>query len=192
MKLCVFGGSFDPIHHGHLIVAQCAVEALGLDRLLLLPAATPPHKRGRKLAPASDRLAMVRAAVRDHRVLEASDIEIRRGGVSYTVHTLHELRRRNPRAQLFLLVGSDSLALLPKWKDVAQIARLATLVIAGRPPSLDRKMPIKSMRVRRLKTPLVEISSREIRKRVNRGRPIRYFLPEAVERHIVRRRLYHR
>ena len=192
MKLCVFGGSFDPIHHGHLIIAQCAAEALGLDRLLFLPAATPPHKRGRKLAPDRDRLAMIQMAVRGHRVLEASDIEIRRGGVSYTVHTLHELHRRNPRAQLFLLVGSDSLSLLPEWKDVAQIARLATLVIAGRTPSLSRRVPIRSMRVRRLETPLVDISSREIRKRVNRGRPIRYFLPEAVGRHIVRRRLYHR
>ncbi|MHC4608508.1 MAG: nicotinate-nucleotide adenylyltransferase [Planctomycetota bacterium] len=191
-RIGVFGGSFDPVHTGHLILAERAVEALRLDRLLFVPTAVTPHKRTRKLAPAKHRLAMVRAAVRGHPVFEASDIEIRRGGVSYTVETLRELKRRSPGARLHLLLGADSLGILGSWKDIREIARTAALCVFERPDCGKVSVTIKGIRVRRIDAPLVEISSTDIRRRVRRGRSIRFLVPESVRTCIATRRLYRR
>lgn len=189
-RIGILGGSFDPVHVGHLIIADRAVEILRLDRLLFIPTAVTPHKRDRALAPARKRLAMIRAAVRGHPVLEASDMEIRRGGVSFTVDTLRTLRRRHPGARLHLLLGADSLGILHMWKDIREIVRLADFAVLGRPNHPGRRVPIKGMRIRRLDTPLVEVSSTEIRARVKRGASIRYLVPEAVRRLIARGKLY--
>ena len=186
-RIGILGGSFDPIHTGHLIIADRVAEELRLDCVLLIPTAVTPHKLNRKLAPAKDRLAMVRAAIRGNPRLQASDIEIRRKGVSYTIDTLRALQQN---AKLHLILGADSLGWLPKWREIREIARLAIFVVVRRPHQKTSRMPIKGVRVRFLDSPLIEISSTDIRARVKRGRSIRYLVPEAVDQYIARRKLY--
>lgn len=188
MKSGILGGSFNPIHHGHLIIATRVAETLGLDRVLLIPTALSPLKRPEDLAPARDRWAMVRLAVRGSRLLEASDLEIRRGGTSYTVETLEALKREHAGA-LYLVVGEDAARLLPRWRSVKAVRRLATMVVARRGGHRSMEKLPKDMIV---DVPLLEISSTEIRERVKRGLSIRYLVPEAVERYIRRKRLYRR
>ena len=186
MKSGILGGSFNPIHHGHLIVATRVAERLGLDRVLLIPTALSPLKRPQDLAPARDRWAMVRMAVRGSGLLEPSDLEIRRGGTSYTVETLEALKRSQAGA-LYLMVGEDAARLLPRWRAVEEVRRLATLVVVRRGGHRSAGKLPKEMIV---DVPLLEISSTEIRDRVKRGLSIRYLVPDAVERYIRRKRLY--
>src|SRR6185295_1732042 len=142
MRLGLLGGSFNPIHHGHLITATRAAEAVKLDRVLFIPAAVSPLKNGGGLAPAKDRWAMLRLALRGNPLFEAADLELRRGGVSYTIDTLRELRRRRPKDQLHWILGSDAARLLPRWKSIDDVRRLAGFVIVTRPgDSVPRKMP---------------------------------------------------
>ncbi len=200
MNIGILGGSFDPIHAGHLLLAESARERLGLDRVLLIPAASPPHKPGGRLAPAARRLAMVRAAVRGRPGLEADGREIRRGGISWTVDTLRSLRAEFPRARLFLIVGSDTLPDVARWREPAVIYRLATLAAsrrAGAPEAPLRGVPVRDGRGRRLtprvvavEMPAVGISASDLRERVRTGRSIRWRTPEAVERYIRRHGLY--
>lgn len=189
MNLGVFGGSFDPVHIGHLLVAERAAEAAKLDRVLMVVAARSPFKTARRTLPGAERLALLRLAVKDHPVLEASDLELRRGGLSYTIDTLRELARRHPSAKLHLILGADSAEGLAGWKSLPEIARLATFVFLGRPGHRIRvKMP-KQMTV---DAPLVEVSSTEIRERLRKGRSIRWRVPEAVERRLLRKGSYAR
>jgi nicotinate-nucleotide adenylyltransferase len=186
MKLGILGGSFNPVHHGHLIVAERAAEAAGLDRVLFVPAAVSPLKDGRSLAPARDRWTMLGLALRRNPLFRASDLELRRGGVSYTVDTLRELSRRSP-AELYLILGADAARLLPRWREIDAVRKLARFVLVSRPGHRVRpRMPKQHI----VKVPLLEISSTEIRDRVRRGLSIRYLVPDAVERHIRRRGLY--
>jgi nicotinate-nucleotide adenylyltransferase len=186
MRLGLLGGSFNPIHHGHLISATRAAEAVKLDRVLFIPTAVSPLKNGNDLAPAADRWGMLRLALRGNRLFEASDVELRRGGVSYTVDTLRELRRRT-KASLFWIIGADAARLLPRWKSIAEVRRLAAFIILPRPgDSLPRKMPKDHI----VKAPLLEISSSEIRDRIRRGLSVRYLVPDAVERYLLRKGLY--
>ena len=203
MKLGILGGSFNPIHHGHLIIATRAAEALGLDRVLFIPTALSPLKGTRPLAPARDRLAMVRAAVRGHPLFAASDVETRRGGTSYTIDTLKTLRESH-RGRFYLIVGADAanhraarraagrghhLALDDGRHGNDEVKRLATLVTVARPGhSTGPGMPKHPM----VEVPLLEISSSEIRARARRGLSIRYLVPDAVERYIRRKMLYRR
>ena len=189
MKLGVFGGSFDPVHVGHLLVAERAAEAAKLDRVLMVVAAQSPFKRERRLAPGEERLALLRLAVKGHPVLEASDLELRRGGVSYTIDTLRELARRHPKASLHLILGADAAEGLAGWKSLPEIARTATFVFLGRPGHRIRARMPKQITV---DAPLVEVSSTEIRERLRRGRSVRWRVPEAVERRLLRKRLYAR
>ena len=187
MRLGILGGSFNPIHHGHLILAERAAEALKLDRLLIIPTAITPLKNPRDLASARDRLAMVRAAVHGHPFLEASDFEIRRRRTSYSIDTLRAFTR--PGTQIFLIVGSDIIPQLPRWKEIRQVARLCTFAIATRAAVRPARMPTYIVD-RKVSIPLVEISGTEIRDRVRRGRSIRYLVPDAVASYIRRRKLY--
>ncbi len=186
MKLGLLGGSFNPIHHGHLIAATRAAEAAQLDRVLFIPAARSPLKNGSELAPARDRWAMLRAALRGNPLFEPCDLELRRGGVSYTVDTLRELTRTRD-ARLFWILGTDAARLLPQWKAIDEVSRLATFLVISRPGD---SAPPKLPKHRIVEVPLVEISSTEIRARVRRGLSVRYLVPEAVERHIRRKGLY--
>jgi len=190
-RIALFGGTFDPPHHGHLVVAQDVAEALELDALYLVPSGTPPHKREAPVSPALVRLEMVRAAIDGDLRLHASEIELRREGPSYTVDTLRAVRERRSGAELFFLLGADQFAELDTWKEPEEVARLARLTVltrGGEDPSTAGprvEVPHDSVPVTR-----IDVSSTRIRERVRAGRPIRYLVPEAVRRIIQRERLY--
>jgi nicotinate-nucleotide adenylyltransferase len=186
MKLGLLGGSFNPIHHGHLITATRAAEAVKLDRVLFIPSALSPLKNGRDLAPAADRAAMLRTALRGHPLFEPCDLELRRGGVSYSVDTLRELKLRT-RAHLYWILGADASRLLPRWKSIDDVRRLATFIIVSRP---GERSPRRMPRQLAVEAPLLEISSSEIRERVRKGLSVRYLVPDSVERYIRRKGLY--
>lgn len=186
MKLGIFGGTFDPPHLCHLVAAQDALDRLGLDRVILVPAATPPHKLERTITPGEFRLEMLRAAVANDARLEVDDVELRRTGPSWTVDTLRTFRDRWPSAELYLILGMDQFIEFDTWREpdvIAGLARLAVLSRAGTgADASDRWIPVPVTRI--------DITSTEIRERVATGRPIRYLVPEAVESLIERHGLY--
>lgn len=137
MRLGVYGGTFNPIHRGHVQLVKEWIKRLQLDQLLLIPTATPPHKQAHDLASAEDRLAMCRLAVRDIPKAKVDDLEIRRSGASYTVDTLRLLRERFPQTELFLLMGEDMLLTLPEWREAEQLMKLATIAAAPRSKRLN-------------------------------------------------------
>lgn len=193
MRLGILGGTFNPIHLGHLMLAECARDQCALDQVWFVPTAIPPHKPSRRLLDGAQRLALVRLAIRGHPAFRASDVELRLGGVSYTLRTVRLLRARDPRADLFLIVGSDMLQV--PWYGMEELRRLCTFVVAHR-PERPRSRTIGGVEGRRLPgmrtitIPQVEISSSMIRSRIRRGRSIRYLVPDAVRQSILRRRLY--
>jgi nicotinate-nucleotide adenylyltransferase len=194
----VFGGTFDPPHLGHLAIAEWARDRLSLDRVIFVPAGQPPHKRDRGRSAAAARLAMTRLATRGQPGLTVSEIEVDRNGPSFTVDTLRELERRHPRARWYLILGADSLDDFATWKHPHEIARLATLVVAGRPASRSRTRraahaagaPRSRRRVVRLDNPEIAISSSLVRARVRAGRSIRGLVPDSIARYIARHGLY--
>ncbi len=179
-RLGVFGGTFDPPHVGHLVVAVNVRHALALDRLLLVVAGEPWQKTGtRDLTPAADRLAMVRAAVGEVPGLEASDLEVRRRGPSYSADTLEQLAAEHPGAELFLVLGSDAAAGLPTWERLEAVRRLATIVVVERPGATEAP-PLPGFRWERVEAPRLEVSSTDLRARVVEGRPLDYLLTDAT------------
>ncbi len=198
-RIGVFGGSFDPVHLGHLTVAQDAVEQLELDRLIFIPAARSPHKQDAVPTEGRHRLAMLRLAVEDHPVFEVSDMELARGGVSYTVNTLAQVRQAHPGAELFFLVGLDSLRELHRWYQVDRIFDLCTVVPLARggedPAGVRQQCGLSESCKQRLLDRLIrihemEISSSEIRMRVAEGLSIRYLVPPGVQMYIAEHHLY--
>ena len=197
MRVGILGGTFDPPHVGHLAVAQDAWSRIPLDRVLFVPAAVPPHKVGAVSTPAELRLEMVRAAIAGNDRFEASDIELSRSGPSYTVDTLRELTKRQPAAELFLLLGADQFRELATWRDPAAISRLATLVLIPRGEedstaalAAARDALPEDARVTALEATRIDVSSTEIRRRRAGGEPIRYLVPDDVLRVIEREGLY--
>jgi nicotinate-nucleotide adenylyltransferase len=195
-RTAVFGGSFNPIHYGHLLLADEVLETLKLDRILFVPAAVPPHKSPAHLAPAGDRHEMVRLATAGRPKFEVSDAELRRPGPSYTVDTLEALR--SPREDLFLIVGSETFLDLLTWREPRRIAELARLVVVPRVGSaFDPDSAAAQKVVREIgQEPLIvratslPISASDLRRRVREGRSVAYRLPEAVAAYIRARRLY--
>lgn len=186
----MFGGTFDPPHVGHLVVAVNVRFSLRLDRVLLVVANEPWQKTGsRMISPARDRLSMVEAAVRGVEGLQASDIEIARGGPSYTADTLEELHEREPSAELFLLLGSDAAAGLPTWERVDAVQELATVVAVERPGAAPGP-PRPGWRWLQVETPRLEVSSSDLRERCVDGRPLDYLLTPPVISCIRERGLY--
>ena len=181
----IFGGSFDPVHLGHLIVARAAQEALGLDEIRFVPTGEQPLKRGH-LAPPADRLAMVRAAVGDTPGFAVEPLEIQRAGPSYTVETLQTLQARLPGVPLVLLIGADAAREFPKWRDPDGIRRLARVVALTRDGDADRI----SAGLEVVRVPAVEISATMIRARVRAGHSIRWLVPDVVADLIAARGLY--
>jgi nicotinate-nucleotide adenylyltransferase len=183
MRIGILGGSFDPVHHGHLILGRAAREELGLDTVLFVPAKLSPHKTHTRPATEEDRLTMVRLALADEPGFAVDDLELRRPPPSYTVDTLRELAARHRDAELFLLIGTDNAGKFDTWYQPDEIARLAQVVVLQRTADAPtHAWPV----VRRL----VDVSSTEIRRRVAEGRSIRYLTPAAVCDYIKERGLY--
>ena len=191
MRIGVFGGTFDPPHIGHLILAADAVDALRLDQLIFVPAAAQPFKVATPaVAGAADRLEMVRLAVGDDPRYAVEDTEIRREGLSYTVDTLEEIARRNTKAELFLLIGEDTLAGFGGWKKPDRIRELAKLAVMSRAGSSSDGAAAAGEGVVTISTRRLDVSSTEVRERLASGKSIRGFVPEPVERFIAARGLY--
>ena len=200
MRLGVFGGSFDPVHYGHLLLAESCREQCRLDQVWFVPAATPPHKRDRELSPGPQRVEMLRLAVAGQECFQVATLELDRGGISYTVDTLRDIQRQQPAADVFLLMGADSLVDLPGWREPEAICRMAIPVAvrrAGAPePDFNILQPVvdaerlQVVRRHQVEMPVVGFSSRDIRARVEMGQSIRYRTARAVEKYIETHGLY--
>jgi nicotinate-nucleotide adenylyltransferase len=195
MRLGLFGGTFDPIHMGHLILAESCREACALDRVWFVVAGAPPHKPGERTSVA-DRLEMVRIAIAGHPAFEVSDLETRRPGPHYSVETIEQVHRERPDDALFFLIGADSLADLPQWREPGRIASMATVVVVDRPgvplapPSRWPDLGPSALPFRRVTIPPIGIASHDLRRRVSEGRSIRYQVPRGVEAYIDAHGLY--
>lgn len=200
-KIALYGGSFNPIHHGHLIVARHLAEELLLDRLIFLPSAQPPHKSGATLAPADHRAAMVRLAIAHESVFEFSDVDLSAGGPSYTIDTVAHFRQMlGMDIILYWIIGADSLAELPTWYRVRALVDSCRIITAGRPgwETIDWSQlrsrlsedQIAMLQAGMMNTPLIDISATDIRRRVRAGRSIRYLVPDAVRNYIETHGLY--
>jgi len=187
MRFGILGGTFNPIHAGHLLLAETARDVLALDRVLFIPARQPPHKSAKGLLPGTVRYEMVQLAIRDHPAFVASDIELQRDDVSFSLETVKILSRQLPAAKLFLLIGQDMLAV--RWKGWEELKTLCTVVVAHRPGTAG---PRKEKGLKWLPMPQVDISSSDIRARLKAGRSIRYLVPVTVERYIQQHNLYQR
>ena len=191
MRIGVFGGTFDPPHVGHLLVASDAREALKLDRLIFVPTGTQPFKIDTPpVASGQDRVEMLRLAVADDANYVVDDAEINRKGLSFTVDTLEHLSERHPAAQLFLLLGEDLLAGFEQWRNPARIRELATLAVVRRAGPTSSVVEPVAPGVLMVSTRRVDVSSTEVRERLRAGKSIKGFVPESVERFIDARGLY--
>jgi nicotinate-nucleotide adenylyltransferase len=187
MKIGILGGTFNPIHIGHLILAEEAREKLGLQRLIFVPAYLPPHKDNSDIALASERLKMVRLAIRGNRYFMASGIEIKRDDRSYTIDTIKGFKELYPKDELYFIIGSDLLKYLDDWKDLGEIIKMVKFIVATRPgyplekiPSYIQTMPIRA----------VDVSAYEIRRCIKEGKSFRYLVSEGVFDYISKRGLY--
>jgi nicotinate-nucleotide adenylyltransferase len=200
MRVGIFGGTFDPVHSGHLVLAEQAREQAQLDAVWFVPAPRPPHKDAAVLARFDQRVEMIELAIAGNSAFAVDQMEKDRTGPSYTVDTLQALVERHPADEFFLLVGSDTLADLHTWKDPERVVHLAILTVLQRPgnPVLDaaelgRRLNLPAEMMVRLLTvsmPLFEVSSHDVRARIRAGRSVRYLLPRAVECYIHEKRLY--
>jgi nicotinate-nucleotide adenylyltransferase len=191
VKIGFLGGSFDPVHFGHLLAAQDAYEQYGLDRLILVPAAQAPLKPNDVQSSSEDRLAMLRAAVEwDHR-FEVSDVELKRGGVSYTIDSARHFRALYPHDDLYWVIGGDQLPKLHLWKDIVELARLVEFIFLERPGFPVREHPtIVGLRLHRCDGHLLAISSTELRDRCRRHLSLDYFVPHKAIVYIKDHSLY--
>lgn len=195
-RLGLLGGTFDPPHYGHLVLAEQARIQLGLDRVLFIPAAQPPHKPAAEVAPIEHRLNMLALAIAGNPFFEISRADIDRPGPHYTVDLLIHLRAIYPDAEFFFLMGSDSLVDLPRWRDPHRLIQMTWLAVMPRPgyvvhmPLLEQALPGISKRLLWLDAPFLDIASHDLRRRVKSGGSIRYLVPPEVEAYIYAHRLY--
>lgn len=201
-RIGVFGGTFDPVHLGHLMIAEQAREHLGLSEVRWIPAATAPHEQLKNASDSSHRLAMVQLAICGNSKFVCDGREIRRGGKSYTIDTLHELKSQFPNSDLVILMGADSLREFSKWRmpsEICKVAQVVVIVRGGQPaPNLsmlaeflpESKSPQQLSDEHILSMPQFEVSSSDIRRRVALGKSIRYMVPAAVEAYIRQHNLY--
>jgi len=189
-RIGIFGGSFDPPHVGHLVIAETVRRSEDLDIVYFVPAYKPPHKEGTHPSTARDRLAMTKLSVHGNRKLKVSDIELRRKGISYTVDTVRSFRKRFPSAELFLIIGSDSLRQFHSWRSPGGILAETSLIVYRRPRSGPINARLHSRDVSFVKGPLMEVSSSDIRKRIRQGKSIRYYVRNTVLSFIKKKKLY--
>jgi len=198
VKLGVLGGTFDPIHLAHLVLAERAYEQMGLDQVLWLPAGDPWRKADRAVSPAEHRLAMVRLAIRGNPAFQVCSLELERDGPTYSVDTLAELGQEHPDSELVFLLGWDALEDLPNWREPERLIQLARLAVASRsgeqltPDKLERLLPGLAARVVWIEMPRLDISGTELRRRAAAGASLRYLVPEGVEAYIREQGLYRR
>jgi len=200
MRLGLYGGSFDPVHYGHLLLAECCRETLALDEIWLIPAAIPPHKQTQDRAAAKHRLQMIELALAGHEQIRASSIETDRGGVSYTVETLAHVNTLHPQATLFLLMGADSLRDLPTWREPEGICALSLPTVVRRGSAAEPDFSVLAslvtaerlamIRSAQVRMPLIELSSTDLRQRAAAGQSLRFRTPRAVEKYIETHGLY--
>jgi nicotinate-nucleotide adenylyltransferase len=200
MRIGLFGGTFDPVHVGHLILAEQCREQGRLDQVWFVPAARPPHKLERAITPFAQRVEMLSLAIAGYPVFRVEELEKDRFGPSYTADTLVELHARLPEAELFFILGSDSLPDLPKWHQPRRVVELATLLVTQRagwpvPPLAELRVALQlaestPLRLQVVEVPLIDISSSDLRRRAADNRSLRYFVPRAVECYIAEKGLY--
>ena len=191
----MLGGTFDPIHLGHLVIASYAADALSLDRVLFLPAQTPPHKLGRTISPVAHRVAMVKLAIDGDDRFELSTLDLRSDAPSYTADLVERLAGEEPDAELYFIAGADSLRNYPTWHEPERIIRAAYLAVAERPgfeitDEMLNAIPDLRNRVALFASPPMDISSTDLRLRIRTGRTIRYVVPDRVIDYIAGHRLY--
>ena len=201
MRLGIFGGTFDPVHFGHLALAEECLAAANLDELWLVPAASPPHKGGKKLSRFDQRKEMLELAIAGNEKFKVEPMEADRPGPSFTIDTLEEIQKRKPNDELFLIIGGDSALEFSTWKDPAKIASLATIIVRIRPGVI---MPTEQEFISRLGKelgvppkvifvsgpPYLDVSSSLLKERVSNNKSVRYLLPRAVEVYIQQKKLY--
>lgn len=200
MRVGLFGGTFDPVHYGHLLLAESCREQCDLDEVWFLPADVPPHKQDAEVSSGQSRAEMIELAVAGNTGMLVSRYELEHGGVSYTVDTLRHFREETPEAELFFLMGADMFNDLPNWREAEEVCRLAVPIVAQRagtdPPDYDCLRAIATPeRISeflnyQVEMPQIELSSTDIRIRVAEGRSIRYRTPRAVQKYIETHRLY--
>jgi nicotinate-nucleotide adenylyltransferase len=196
-RIGLFGGTFDPPHLGHLILASEAQTQLELTRLLWILTPDPPHKQEQVITPTEHRLAMVKLAIQDNPNFELSSVELDRPGPHYTLDTIHIISEQNPDAEIVPIIGGDSLRDLPKWHEPKEILYACHWVGVMRRPNdetnlqaLERELPGISSKVHYVDAPLLEIASRDIRSRIAHGESVRYYIPQAVYEYIEDHHLY--
>lgn len=197
MKIGILGGTFDPIHYGHLLLAETAYDRFGLDKVLIMPAGDPYFKAERGVSPDPDRAEMTKRAIADNPHFEFSDMELLREGDSYTVDTLKQLKEQCPGDELFLILGSDTLFQIEKWYRPGEIFQLATILSSCRNiPTQELNDQMEHLRnkygakVINLYMPNMDISSTDIRDKIRHGMSVKYFLPDPVIQYIQERGLY--
>ena len=182
-KIAIYGGTFDPVHHAHLILARDAIETLGLDKVILVPAAISPLKKAAPVAGGEVRLAMLKAAIKGEPEFEVDECELLRPPPSYTIDTVEEIRRRECDAAIYCLIGEDNVEQLPRWHRFADLEKTVRFVVLDR----SGKQPSHSYQLIHRR---IDISATEIRRRVAQRESIRYLVPESVEEIVQRKKLY--
>ena len=187
MKIGILGGTFNPVHIGHLILAEEVREKLKLDKIIFIPTALPPHKDNLNIASATDRLEMLKLATKSNKFFAVSDIEIKRQGRSYTIDTLRELKAKYPHDELYFIIGSDLLKYLNEWKDLSEIIRMVNFVVATRPGYPLDQIPhyIQTLAIR-----AVDVSGFEVRTCIQENKSFGYLVPDRVFDYIKKRKLY--
>ena len=186
-RIGILGGTFNPIHIGHLAIAQMAREKAGLDKVIFVPAFIPPHKTVNHLAAAKDRLAMVRLAISDNPSFEVSDFEIKKGGRSFSIETVRHFREVfKKKAKLYFIIGGDSLVTLPNWREIHELLKIVTFLAVNRPGYKKDRKAMKHIAVESE----LNISSSDLRKRVIQGKTIKYLVPDKVIRYIGQHKIY--
>ena len=194
MRVGIFGGTFDPVHYGHLIAAECVKSDLDLNQILFIPNHAPPHKVRKDLTDARLRVEMLKLATQHEPHFQVSMLEIERSGPSYTIDTLRALKEKEPQWELFFIIGSDMLADLHLWKDIEQVLRLCSFIVVPRAGwNLDKgqvKIGDQIRQIQVVSMPQVDINSSDLRERVRLGKPIKYCMPSSVKSFIKEKGLY--